>query len=100
NEMTEPVTPPSPSTPPIPPPPASALEGQRVAAALDRWKRKLLDLSPRNRALNFRAYKVSTIAIVDEQPAAVFRQLYLLEKSMRFKPAAETTRSAPTREGA
>jgi hypothetical protein len=32
--------------------------------------------------------KVSTVAIVDEQPAEVFRQLYLRELGMRFKAAA------------
>jgi hypothetical protein len=61
-------------------------ETSRVAAALDHWKRKLLDLSRRNRALNFRMTKVSTVTI-DEQPAQVFRRLYLLEKSMRFRAA-------------
>jgi very-short-patch-repair endonuclease len=57
----------------------------RVAAAADSWKRKLLDLTKRNRALNFRPAKVSTIAIVDEQPAEVFRHIVLLEAAMRFK---------------
>ncbi len=33
--------------------------------------------------------KVSTIAIVDEQPAEVFRQLYLRERPMRFKAAPD-----------
>ena len=58
---------------------------------MDAWKRKLLDLSKRNRALNFRATKVSTIAIVEEHPAEIFRLLYLAEREMRFKavePAA------------
>ena len=41
----------------------------RLAATIANWKRKLLDLSRRNRALNFKPTKVSTIAIVDEQPA-------------------------------
>jgi Protein of unknown function (DUF4011) len=61
----------------------------RVKASIENWKRKLLDLTKRNRALNFRMNKVSTIAIVDEQPAEVFRQLYLRERVMRFKAAAE-----------
>src|SRR5207244_2210647 len=63
---------------------------QRVAASLENWKHKLLDLSKRNRALNFKMSKVSTIAVVDEQPAEVFRQLYLRERPMRFKAAPET----------
>jgi hypothetical protein len=56
----------------------------RVAATADAWRRKLLDLSKRNRALHFRPTKVSTIAIVDELPAEIFRTLYLRERSMRF----------------
>jgi very-short-patch-repair endonuclease len=62
----------------------SAVDG-RLAASIDAWKRKLLDLSKRNRALNFRATKVSTVAIVDEHPAEIFRLLYLAEREMRFK---------------
>jgi len=61
----------------------------RILATIENWKRKLLDLSKRNRALNFKMSKVSTIAIVDEQPAEVFRQLYLRERPMRFKAAPE-----------
>lgn len=57
----------------------------RLGASIANWKRKLLDLSRRNRALNFKPTKVSTIAIVDEQPAEVFRHIYLDEVTMRFK---------------
>ncbi|HYV06928.1 MAG TPA: DUF4011 domain-containing protein, partial [Blastocatellia bacterium] len=67
----------------------SAASNERVTASIENWKRKLLDLSKRNRALNFKMSKVSTIAIVDEQPAEVFRQLYLRERPMRFKAAPE-----------
>ena len=62
---------------------------ERVAASVESRKRKLLDLSKRNRALNFQMNKVSTIATVDEQPAEVFRQLYLREHPMRSKAAPE-----------
>lgn len=62
---------------------------QRITASIDNWKRKLLDLSKRNRTLNFKMNKVSTIAIVDEQPAEVFRQLCLKNEGMRFKSAPE-----------
>lgn len=58
---------------------------RRIDASISNWKRKLLDLTRRNRALNFKPTKVSTIAIVDEQPAEVFRHLYLQETTMRFK---------------
>src|SRR3712207_697388 len=77
-----------PSAPPARPaaePPADA----RIAAAADAWKRKLLDLSKRNRALNFRPAKVSTVAVIDERPAEVFRQIVLLERAMRFRGTKE-----------
>lgn len=65
-----------------------ASDSARIAASIDHWKRKLLDLSKRNRLLNFKVNKVSTVRIVDEQPAEVFRSLFLNEKPMRFAPAA------------
>src|ERR1043166_9089767 len=67
----------------------STSDNDRVKASIENWKRKLLDLTKRNRALNFKVNKVSTITIVDEQPAEVFRQLYLREQLMRFKAAPE-----------
>ncbi|GLC25155.1 DUF3320 domain-containing protein [Roseisolibacter agri] len=73
-------------------------DAARIAAAADQWKRKLLDLTKRNRALNFRPTKVSTVAVVDEHPAEVFRQLVVREATMRFKAAPEraaTTALAP-----
>lgn len=63
----------------------------RIAATINNWKRKLLDISKRNRALSFRPTKVTTVRIVDEQPAEVFRQLYIQERAMRFHPAAIQT---------
>src|SRR5690349_19484339 len=68
----------------------------RLAASIDAWKRKLLDLSKRNRALNFRATKVSTVAIIDEHPAEIFRLLYLAEREMRFKAAEPAVTDART----
>src|SRR5690349_22311956 len=71
----------------------------RVAASIDAWKRKLLDLSKRNRALNFRATKVSTVSVVEEHPAEAFRMLYLAEREMRFKatePPPESTAAVTT----
>lgn len=58
-----------------------------VGASLETWKRQLLDLTRRNRALNFRPLKVSTIAVVDEQPAEVFRLVYDEERTLTFVPA-------------
>ena len=67
----------------LPGDPAPAAEA-RVAASVDAWKRSLLDLTTRNRALNFRPTRVSTVAIVDERPAEIFRQLVLREQALRF----------------
>ena len=62
---------------------------ERIAASVENWQRKLLDLTKRNRALNFRMNKVSTVAVVDEHPVEVFRQLYIRGEAMRFKAAPE-----------
>src|SRR3954451_24679583 len=62
---------------------------RKLSASIDYWKRSLLDLTHRNRALNFKPARVATIVIVDEQPAEVFRQLCLDRGSMKFKPAPE-----------
>jgi very-short-patch-repair endonuclease len=61
-------------------------DAQKIAATLDHWKRKLLDLTKRNRALNFVPSRVSTVVLVDELPGQVFAHLYLKEGAMRFKP--------------
>jgi very-short-patch-repair endonuclease len=86
-----------------PKPATSNSANDRVAASIENWKKKLLDLTKRNRALNFRVNKVSTVVIVDEQPPQVFHQLYLQGQSMRFKAApglampsgAKTARKRP-----
>ena len=75
-------------------------EDARVAASLDHWKRKLLDVSKRNRALNFRPTKASTLAMVDEQPAEVFRTLCTDGKPMRFHAAAAPPTAPPAPESA
>ncbi|MEP6495551.1 MAG: DUF3320 domain-containing protein [bacterium] len=67
----------------------------KIHASAENWRRKLLDLTKRNRLLNFRSTKVSTVTIVDEQPAEVFRRLYLLQGAMRFKAAPETAIAPP-----
>src|SRR3712207_6651051 len=77
---------------PLTPRPPELSADARTAAAADAWKRKLLDLSKRNRALNFRPAKVSTVAIVDEQPAEVFRQIVVEERTMRFRGTREEGR--------
>jgi very-short-patch-repair endonuclease len=67
----------------------------RIRATIDNWKRKLLDVSKRNRALNFKPNKVTTVTIVDEQPAEVFRQLYIRDQAMRFRPVSPNPELLP-----
>src|SRR5690348_10252762 len=86
-----PAPPTGPAKPSATPPtaPAPSPSDRRLDASIDHWKRSLLDLTRRNRALNFKPTRVSTIVIVDEQPAEVFRQLCLSGGSLKFKPAPE-----------
>src|SRR2546422_3106153 len=58
---------------------------EQIGAKLTHWKRRLLDLSKRNRLLNFKVTPVSTVAVVDEEPAEIFRRLWLKDGTMRFK---------------
>jgi len=62
---------------------------ERIAASVENWQQKLLDLTKRNRALNLRMNKVSMVEIVDEHSAEVFRQLYIRGEAMQFKAAPE-----------
>jgi very-short-patch-repair endonuclease/signal recognition particle GTPase len=59
---------------------------ERLTATVNAWKSKLLDLSKRNRALNFKINKVSTITVIDELPTEVFRLLCKEKKSLKFSP--------------
>lgn len=52
--------------------------------AFETWRARLLDLTGRNRALNYHPTKVSTLTIVDEKPAEVFRLLVGEEQALSF----------------
>jgi hypothetical protein len=75
---------------------ASAQASERVEQSVENWKRKLLDPSKRNRLLHFKPTWVSTVAVVDELPVEVFRQLHLGRRTMRFKPLPEKPDAATT----
>lgn len=57
-----------------------------VEERIKKWKDKLIDLSKRNRLLNFRPTKVTTIRIVDEIPSEIFRIFVTDNKTMEFLP--------------
>lgn len=55
--------------------PIAPMTVDRIAFRLDKWKRQLIDLTRRNRLLNYRATSASTVEVVDEYPQLVFEQL-------------------------
>ena len=60
-----------------------------VRLRLETWKRQLLDLSLRNRLLNYRPTKVTTLEIVDEHPTLIFKGL-MDGRSYRFGPLPDS----------
>ncbi len=56
---------------------------------IETWKNKLIDLSRRNRLLNFRPTKVTTIKVVDELPSEVFKSMVMDNDSFHFLPKDE-----------
>jgi very-short-patch-repair endonuclease len=53
-------------------------------------RQKLLDLTMRNRLLNFRQTRARTVRIVDEIPRELYEILVLKEKAMEFLPRPKT----------
>jgi hypothetical protein len=45
----------------------------RLTHRLENWKRQLIDLSRRNRLLNYKPTKASTVEVVDEVPQLLKR---------------------------
>lgn len=60
-----------------------------ISQRIKRWKEKLIDLSKRNRLLNFRPTKVTTIKIVDELPPEIFNMFVTEQITMEFLSAEE-----------
>ena len=65
-------------------------QNRNIDTIINVWKNRLLDLSKRNRALNFKVNKVSTVSVVDELPPEIFRLLCLEKKSLKFNSSEET----------
>src|SRR4051812_17830513 len=65
---------------------ASDAPVELAAGAIDRLKKKLLDLSLRNRLLNFKHSSASRshVRIVDEVPEALFEKL-VEDSALRFR---------------
>ena len=58
-----------------------------IAAQLQAARQNLLELTGRNRLLNFRPSKRRSIQVIDEIPKEVFDILVLSERTMQFKPS-------------
>ena len=56
---------------------------ERTRKRIDEWKRKLVDLSRRNRLLHFRPARGSTLRVIEPTPSEVFRRLVIQEKSWK-----------------
>lgn len=63
------------------------------------WRNKLIDLSKRNRLLNFRTTTVSSLEIVDELPSEVYRSLVNQEKLFEFLPREGDDEAQDTNQG-
>lgn len=64
-------------------------EDNKLREPLQQMRRRLLDVSNRNRLLNFRESKVRTIRIVDELPDQVFSSIVSNGRSMDLLSVAE-----------
>ncbi|MBU1625930.1 DUF4011 domain-containing protein [bacterium] len=60
-----------------------------ISKKLEEARQKLMDLTMRNRLLNFRSPKRKAIKIVDEDPSEIYEMLVLNEKFMEFLPTKE-----------
>jgi len=62
---------------------------QVIEERIKRWKNKLIDLSKRNRLLNFKPTKVSTVCIIDEIPSEIYHTIVVKEDTMSFLPTTK-----------
>ena len=69
----------------------SPADQQHLQSTIENWKRKLLDISKRNRSLNFKPLRVSNITIVDSLPSLVFSKLWIEDANMRFAAAESSS---------
>ena len=64
---------------------------EKAAKALENLRMRLLDLTARNRLINFKHAKNSSLRIIDELPDQLVETL-MAETEMRFLPVPEPTR--------
>ncbi|PVD18073.1 hypothetical protein V512_014465 [Mesotoga sp. Brook.08.105.5.1] len=57
-----------------------------VSVKIDKWKKALLDLTMRNRLINFRTSKTSNLMLINPSSSEIFNKIVLQEKQMSFIP--------------
>ena len=67
-----------------------------IEVQLRAARQRLLDLTGRNRLLNYRPSKRRTIHVIDEIPREIFDILVLQEKTMHFKPSEISKEEIPS----
>lgn len=68
---------------------ATGTSAAAIEIQLEDARRRLLDLTRRNRLLNHRSSGRTTLRIIDEIPAEVFRQLVVGEQTLQFRAREE-----------
>jgi len=71
----------------------------KIENQLQQARQNLLDLTMRNRLLNYRPAKARAIRVVDEVPTEIYNILVLKEREMEFLPKQETADVESTSEG-
>ena len=59
---------------------------KKLENKIKQWQNKLLDTSRRNPLISFRAYKRTTVKIIDEKPSEVYNQLVIQHQKFDFEP--------------
>ncbi len=72
--------------------------GKTIEKRIYKWKEKLIDLSKRNRLLNFKFSKSLTLRIIDEQPPEVYKALVRELHSLEFLPIKENAENISEQE--
>ena len=70
----------------------------KIDKRIYKWKEKLIDLSKRNRLLNFKFSKSLTLRIIDEQPPEVYKALVQELHSLEFLPIKINNEDVPEQE--
>ena len=65
------------------------MASERAMVRLEHWKSKLIDLSLRNKLINYRVGRASAVPVVDEVPRVVVERLLAEERSFGFLPKPE-----------